>query len=58
MLMLLQRAVNAGYAKMLGMSVVALYVVSLSRGSKAPQALLGPDFDGVVISILHHASRI
>lgn len=30
--------------------VVALFVVSRSRGSKAPQALLGPDFDGVVIS--------
>jgi hypothetical protein len=30
--------------------VVALYVVSCSRASKVPQALLGPDFDGVVIS--------
>jgi transposase len=30
--------------------VVALYVVSRSRGSKVPQALLGPDFAGVVIS--------
>jgi transposase len=30
--------------------LVALYVVSRSRGSKVPQALLGPDFDGVVIS--------
>ena len=40
------------------MSVVALYVVSRSRGSKAPWALLGSDFDGVVISIMHHASRI
>jgi transposase len=30
--------------------VVALYVVSRSRGSKVPQALLGPSFDGVVIS--------
>lgn len=30
--------------------VVALYVVSRSRGSRVPQALLGPDFDGVVIS--------
>src|SRR5262245_748865 len=30
--------------------VVALYLVSRSRGSKVPQALLGPDFDGVVIS--------
>jgi transposase len=30
--------------------VVALYVVSRSRGSKVPQALLGPDFDGVAIS--------
>jgi transposase len=30
--------------------VVALFVVSRSRGSKVPQALLGPDFDGVVIS--------
>ena len=30
--------------------LVALDVVSRSRGSKVPQALLGPDFDGVVIS--------
>ncbi len=30
--------------------VVARYVVSRSRGSKVPQALLGPDFDGVAIS--------
>ena len=30
--------------------VVALYVVSRSRGSKVPQALLGPDFNGVAIS--------
>jgi transposase len=30
--------------------VVALYVVSHSRGSKVPQAVLGSDFDGVVIS--------
>jgi len=30
--------------------VVALFVVSRSRGSKVPQALLGPDFDGVAIS--------
>jgi transposase len=30
--------------------MVALYVISRSRGSKVPQALLGPDFDGVVIS--------
>jgi transposase len=30
--------------------VVALFVVSRSRGSKVPQALLGPAFDGVVIS--------
>jgi transposase len=30
--------------------VVALYVVSRSRGSKVPQVLLGADFDGVVIS--------
>jgi len=30
--------------------VVALYVVSRSRGSKVPQALLGPNFDGVAIS--------
>jgi hypothetical protein len=30
--------------------VVALYVVSRSRGSKVPMALLGPDFDGVAIS--------
>jgi transposase len=30
--------------------VVALFVVSRSRGSKVPQALLGPQFDGVAIS--------
>lgn len=30
--------------------VVALYVVSRSRGSKVPQALLGADFDGVAIT--------
>jgi transposase len=30
--------------------VVALYVISRSRGSKVPKALLGADFDGVVIS--------
>ena len=30
--------------------VVALYVVSRSRGSKVPQALLGSTFDGVAIS--------
>ena len=30
--------------------VVALYVVSRSRGSKVPQALLGAEFDGVAIS--------
>ena len=30
--------------------LVALDVVSRSRGSKVPQALLGPDFDGVAIS--------
>lgn len=30
--------------------VVALYVISHSRGSKVPQALLGKDFDGTVIS--------
>jgi transposase len=30
--------------------VVALYVLSHSRGSKVPRALLGPDFAGVVIS--------
>ena len=30
--------------------VVALYVVSRSRGSKVPQALLGDAFDGVAIS--------
>jgi hypothetical protein len=30
--------------------VVALYVISRSRGSKVPKALLGPDFQGVVIS--------
>jgi transposase len=30
--------------------VVALYVVSRSRASKLPRALLGPDFDGVAIS--------
>lgn len=29
---------------------VALYVISRSRGSKVPQALLGPDFDGTIIS--------
>jgi transposase len=30
--------------------MVALYVVSRSRGSKVPKALLGDDFEGVVIS--------
>jgi transposase len=30
--------------------VVALYVISRSRGSKVPKALLGKDFQGVVIS--------
>lgn len=30
--------------------VVALYVISRSRGSKVPKALLGHDFDGVAIS--------
>ena len=30
--------------------VVALYVVSRSRGSKVPQALLGAEFEGVAIS--------
>lgn len=30
--------------------VLALYVLSHSRGSKVPRALLGPDFAGVVIS--------
>jgi hypothetical protein len=35
--------------------VVALYVVSRSRGSKVPQALLGPNFDGVVISDFFNA---
>ena len=30
--------------------IVTLYVVSRSRGSKVPRALLGEDFDGVVIS--------
>lgn len=30
--------------------VVALYVISHSRGSKVPRALLGPDFAGVVTS--------
>lgn len=30
--------------------VVALYVVSRSRGSRVPKALLGPGFEGVVIS--------
>jgi transposase len=35
--------------------VVALYVVSRSRGSKVPQALLGPSFDGVVISDFFNA---
>jgi transposase len=30
--------------------LVALYVVSRSRGSKVPKALLGADFDGVAVS--------
>lgn len=30
--------------------VVALYVITRSRGSKVPKALLGPDFDGTIIS--------
>lgn len=30
--------------------VVALYIISRSRGSKVPKALLGQDFQGVVIS--------
>jgi len=30
--------------------VVTLYVISRSRGSKVPKALLGPDFQGVVVS--------
>jgi hypothetical protein len=36
--------------------VVARSVVSRSRGSTVPQALLGPDFDGVVISDFFSAS--
>lgn len=35
--------------------VVALYVISHSRGSKVPKALLGADFDGVVISDFYSA---
>ncbi|MCZ7574955.1 MAG: IS66 family transposase [Ardenticatenaceae bacterium] len=30
--------------------LVALYVISRSRGSKVPKALLGPDFEGVAIT--------
>jgi hypothetical protein len=30
--------------------LVALYVLSHSRGSKVPKALLGPDFEGVIVS--------
>ncbi len=30
--------------------LVSLYVLSHSRGSKVPKALLGPDFEGVVVS--------
>lgn len=30
--------------------VVTLYVISRSRGSKVPKALLGPQFEGVVVS--------
>ncbi|GMU26281.1 MAG: hypothetical protein AMXMBFR16_11860 [Candidatus Uhrbacteria bacterium] len=30
--------------------VVALYLISRSRGSKVPKALLGPDFEGVAIT--------
>jgi transposase-like protein len=37
--------------------VVALYVVSRSRGSKVPQALLGPSFDGVVEATNNAAER-
>jgi hypothetical protein len=35
--------------------VVALYVISRSRGSKVPKALLGQDFQGVVISDFYSA---
>lgn len=35
--------------------VVALYLISKSRGSKVPKALLGPDFKGVVISDFYSA---
>lgn len=35
--------------------VVTLYVVSHSRGSKVPKALLGPDFEGSVISDFYSA---
>jgi len=35
--------------------VVALYLVSRSRGSKVPQALLGADFDGVVLDMTARA---
>lgn len=35
--------------------VVALYVISRSRGSKVPKALLGRDFQGVVISDFYSA---
>lgn len=30
--------------------LVSLYVLSHSRGSKVPKALLGPDFEGVIVS--------
>lgn len=35
--------------------VVALYLISRSRGSKVPKALLGTDFQGVVISDFYSA---
>ena len=35
--------------------VVTLYVVSHSRGSKVPQALLGADFDGSIVSAFYSA---
>lgn len=35
--------------------VVTLYVVSHSRGSKVPQALLGADFDGSIVSDFYSA---
>jgi hypothetical protein len=36
--------------------VGALYVVSRSRGSKLPRALVGPDVDGVAVSAFFSAS--